>query len=44
MIAILQEIRRIEEGEWPQDDNPLKRAPHTATCVAADGWGLPYSR
>ena len=44
MIAIRQEIRRIEEGEWPQDDNPLKRAPHTATCVAADGWGRPYSR
>ncbi len=29
MIAIREEIRRIERGEWPQDDNPLKgRAAH----------------
>ena len=30
MIAIREEIRRVESGEWPQDDNPLKNAPHTA--------------
>jgi glycine dehydrogenase len=30
MIAIRDEIRRVEKGEWPQDDNPLKHAPHTA--------------
>ena len=44
MISIRKEIRRIEEGEWPQDDNPLKHAPHTASCVTADDWLRPYGR
>ena len=44
MIAIREEIRRIERGEWPQDDNPLKHAPHTADTVAASDWRHPYSR
>jgi glycine dehydrogenase len=44
MIAIRAEIRRVESEEWPQADNPLKRAPHTAACVAADTWSRPYAR
>ena len=44
MIAIRAEVRRIERGEWPQDDNPLRRAPHTAFAATADAWGRPYSR
>jgi glycine dehydrogenase len=44
MIAIREEIRRIEEGVWPQDDNPLKNAPHTAAAVLGADWGRPYSR
>ncbi|MFM8292191.1 MAG: glycine dehydrogenase (aminomethyl-transferring), partial [Planctomycetia bacterium] len=44
MIAIRGEIARIEAGEWPQDDNPLKNAPHTAAAVAADAWRHAYSR
>ena len=44
MIAIRQEIARIEKGEWPQDDNPLKHAPHTASCVSASDWSHGYSR
>jgi glycine dehydrogenase len=44
MIAIRQEIRRIEQGEWPQDDNPLKNAPHTAQSLMAADWPRPYSR
>jgi len=44
MIAIRAEIRQVEEGIWPQDDNPLKRAPHTAAAVADDAWDRPYSR
>ncbi|MFM7108710.1 MAG: aminomethyl-transferring glycine dehydrogenase [Planctomycetaceae bacterium] len=44
MIAIRGEIRRIEAGEWPQDDNPLKHAPHTAAAVAATAWSRPYTR
>jgi glycine dehydrogenase len=44
MIAIREEIRRIERGEWPQGDNPLKNAPHTAPAIAAAEWTHPYSR
>jgi glycine dehydrogenase len=44
MIAIRGEIRRIEEGVWPKDDNPLKHAPHTAASVVVSEWTHPYSR
>jgi glycine dehydrogenase len=44
MIAIREEIRKIERGEWPQDNNPLKNAPHTAASVIGDVWDRPYSR
>jgi glycine dehydrogenase len=44
MIAIREEIRQVEEGVWPQDNNPLKHAPHTSAVVADDGWDRPYSR
>jgi glycine dehydrogenase len=44
MIAIREEIRRVEKGEWPQDDNPLKHAPHTAASLLAAEWKHPYSR
>ena len=44
MIAIREEIRRIERGEWPQDDNPLKNAPHTAKSLMDAEWKHPYSR
>jgi glycine dehydrogenase len=44
MIAIREEIARIEAGEWPTDDNPLVNAPHTQGQVTADEWTHPYSR
>ena len=44
LIAIRGEIARIEAGEWSQDDNPLKNAPHTAAAVAATEWSHSYSR
>ena len=44
MIAIRAEIRRIEKGEWPQDDNPLKNAPHTAAAIAESDWRHAYPR
>jgi glycine dehydrogenase len=44
MIAIREEIRRVEKGEWPQDDNPLKHAPHTAQALLGDSWTHAYSR
>ncbi|GAA4340027.1 aminomethyl-transferring glycine dehydrogenase [Variovorax defluvii] len=44
MVAIRGEIRRIEEGIWPREDNPLKNAPHTADSLLAAEWTRPYSR
>ncbi len=44
MCAIRDEIRLIEEGRWPADDNPLKRAPHTQADVVDADWQRPYSR
>ena len=35
MIAIAGEAERIAKGEWPQDDNPLANAPHTAAETLA---------
>ena len=44
MIAIRQEIAKVERGEWPQDNNPLKHAPHTAASLLGEKWDRPYSR
>jgi glycine dehydrogenase len=44
MISIREEIRQIELGQWPADDNPLKHAPHTQADIADDNWNRPYSR
>jgi glycine dehydrogenase len=44
MIAIKDEADRVGSGEWPADDNPLVRAPHTAEEVAADSWERAYPR
>ena len=44
MIAIRREIARVERGEWPQDDNPLKNAPHTAASLLKAEWPHAYPR
>ncbi len=44
MIAIRDEIRAVEQGRWPQDDNPLKHAPHTAASLLVTDWPHPYTR
>jgi glycine dehydrogenase len=44
MIAIAGEIACIAAGTWPQNDNPLKNAPHTAQELAAETWSHPYTR
>jgi glycine dehydrogenase len=44
-VALIRgEIRTIEEGKSPKDDNPLKHAPHTAEAVASADWKHAYSR
>ncbi|TSE26456.1 Glycine dehydrogenase (decarboxylating) [Tepidimonas sediminis] len=44
MIAIREEIRAVELGVWPRDDNPLKNAPHTAAHCLEEAWTHPYPR
>ncbi|MDP3707163.1 MAG: aminomethyl-transferring glycine dehydrogenase, partial [Polaromonas sp.] len=44
MIAIRDEIRLVEAGKWPQDNNPLKHAPHTAASLLGADWDRPYPR
>jgi glycine dehydrogenase len=44
MIQIREEIRAIEQGDWPRDDNPLKNAPHPAQDLISDTWNHPYTR
>jgi glycine dehydrogenase len=43
MLAVRDEIARVESGEWPRDDNPLVNAPHTAEMLTRD-WPHPYTR
>ena len=44
LIAIREEIRKVERGEWPAEDNPVKRAPHTQADLAEAEWDRPYTR
>ncbi len=46
MIAIRKEIDEVAAGTWPKDDNPLRGAPHTASCVTGewDAAVLPRAR
>ena len=44
MIAIRAENARVERGEWPAEDNPLKLAPHTAQALLKTDWAHAYTR
>jgi glycine dehydrogenase len=48
LISIREEIRKVENGAWPADDNPLRRAPHTQAdsrrCRMASSIHAPRSR
>ena len=43
MLAIREEIARVESGEWPRGDNPLANAPHVAEDVLGE-WSRAYGR
>ncbi|CUH40130.1 Glycine dehydrogenase [decarboxylating] [Jannaschia seosinensis] len=43
MLAIREEIAKIEQGQMDADNNPLKNAPHTMEDLVRD-WDRPYSR
>ncbi len=46
-IAAMKQIKvealKVQNGEWPADDNPLVNAPHTAENIAGE-WNHAYSR
>ncbi|QVM88860.1 glycine dehydrogenase (aminomethyl-transferring) [Pseudomonas lalucatii] len=42
MLSIRAEIAKVQSGEWPAEDNPLKHAPHTLADLL-DPWQRPYS-
>ena len=43
MLSIREEIRLIEDGKYPRDNNPLCNAPHTVQDLVGT-WERPYSR
>jgi glycine dehydrogenase len=43
MIAIKDEIDRVQAGEWTPEDSPLRHAPHTARALVGK-WDRAYSR
>jgi glycine dehydrogenase len=43
MIAIRGEIDQVAAGEWPLEQSPLRRAPHTAEELIGP-WERPYDR
>ena len=43
MLSIRDEIKLIEEGKYPRENNPLCNAPHTVQDLVGD-WERPYSR
>jgi glycine dehydrogenase len=44
LIAIRNEVREIEEGQYERTNNVLKNAPHTAQIALAEEWTQSYSR
>jgi glycine dehydrogenase len=44
MVSIRAEIKAIEDGAMPRENNALKNAPHTAESVTMTAWDRPYAR
>ena len=42
MIAIREEMEKVEKGAWTPEDNPLVNAPHTLADISGE-WTHPYS-
>ena len=43
MVAIREEMARVEAGEWSPEGSPLRGAPHTARCLTGQ-WDRAYPR
>ncbi|RZQ51826.1 glycine dehydrogenase (aminomethyl-transferring) [Pseudoalteromonas phenolica] len=44
MISIREEVRKVENGEWSVENNPLVFAPHTQADVLGNEWDRAYDR
>jgi glycine dehydrogenase len=44
MVTIAEEIKKVVNGIYDKEDNPLKNAPHTAEVVLSNSWNHSYSR
>jgi glycine dehydrogenase len=44
MILIAEEAKKVADGTWSEEDNPLVNAPHTADVVMANEWTHGYPR
>lgn len=44
MLSIMEEIRQVDRGDWPYEESPLARAPHTLEDALEDPWTRPYPR
>ncbi|KAA8915324.1 hypothetical protein TRICI_002527 [Trichomonascus ciferrii] len=44
MIAIREEIRQVENGTMPRENNVLKNAPHSQQDLLQADWDRPYTR
>jgi glycine dehydrogenase len=44
LTRIRAEAQMIEDGKWPQQNNPLHLSPHTLADVTATEWTRPYTR
>ncbi len=43
MQSIRAEIRKVEQGEWTLEDNPLHNAPHTLADITDPSWDRGYT-
>ncbi|QSR87839.1 aminomethyl-transferring glycine dehydrogenase [Methylacidiphilum caldifontis] len=44
LLLIRKELEDIKNGVYPQNNNPIKNAPHPHSLVCSDHWPFPYSR
>ena len=44
MVTIRNEMTKVQNGDWPLDNNPLVKAPHTMDDVLNAEWDRPYCR
>jgi len=44
LLSIAEEAKKVGQGIWPKDDNPLCNAPHTLSETLDDSWARAYPR